>query len=66
MDTALNQLRLAVELKGEKVAILEARKQLCWYLKGVARAGEYKKDIVAMNTLADAERIVRAVQLNLR
>ena len=66
MDTALTQLRLAVELKGEKIAVLEARKQLCWFLKGVARAGEYKKDIVAMNTLADAERIVRAVQLNLR
>jgi len=66
MDTAMAQLRMAVELKGEKIAILEARKQLCWFLKGVARAGEYKKDIVAMNTLADAERIVRAVQLNLR
>ena len=66
MDTAARQLRMAVELKGEKIAILEARKQLCWYLKGVARAGEYKKDIVGMNTLAEAERIIRAVQLNLR
>ena len=66
MDTALSQLRMAAELKGEKTAVLEARKQLCWYLKGVPRSGEYKKDIVAMNTLADAERIVRAVQLNLR
>ena len=66
MDTALSQLRLAAELKGEKIAVLEARKQLCWYLKGVPRSGEYKKDIIAMNTLADAERIVRAVQLNLR
>ena len=66
MDTALRQLRMAVELKGEKIAILEARKQLCWYLKGVARAGEYKKDIAGMNTLAEAERIIRAVQLNLR
>ena len=66
MDTALSQLRMAAELKGEKTAVLEARKQLCWYLKGVPRSGEYKKDIVAMNTLADAERVVRAVQLNLR
>ena len=57
---------MTVELKGEKIAILEARKQLCWYLKGVARAGEYKKDIAGMNTLAEAERIIRAVQLNLR
>ena len=66
MDTALCELRRAVEFKGEKIAVLEARKQLCWFLKGVPRAGEYKKDIVAMNTLAEAERIVRAVQMNLR
>ena len=66
MDTALAELRRAVEFKGEKIAVLEARKQLCWFLKGVPRAGEYKKDIVAMSTLAEAERIVRAVQMNLR
>jgi tRNA-dihydrouridine synthase B len=52
--------------KGEKIAILEARKQLCWYLRGVAHAGTYKQDITGMNTLADAERIIRAVQMNLR
>ena len=66
MDTAMRQLRFAAELKGEKIAVLEARKQLCWFLRGVPRSGEYKKDIVAMNTLADAERIVRAVGMNLR
>ena len=66
MDTAMAQLRMAVELKGEKIAVLEARKQLCWFLKGVPRSGEYKKDIIAMNTLADAERIVRLIRLNLR
>ena len=66
MDTALAELRRAVEFKGEKIAVLEARKQLCWFLKGVPRAGEYKKDFVAMSTLSEAERIVRAVQMNLR
>ena len=66
MEEALGQIRTAAEYKGEKIAVLEARKQLCWYLRGVSHAGYYKKEIVAMNTLADAERIVRGVQRDLR
>ena len=63
---ALDTLRTAAEYKGEKIAVLEGRKQLCWYLRGVPRAGEYKRDIVAMTTLTEAERIVRVMQMNLR
>ena len=66
MEEALGQIRTAAEYKGEKIAVLEARKQLCWYLRGVSHAGYYKQEIVAMNTLADAERIVRDVQRDLR
>jgi len=66
MEEALGQIRTAAEYKGEKIAVLEARKQLCWYLRGVSHAGYYKQEIVAMNTLADAERIVRGVQRDLR
>ena len=39
--------------KGEHIAILEARKQYAWYLKGVPHAGYYKEQIVRMNTLED-------------
>ena len=66
MEEALSALRLAAELKGEKIAVLEARKQLCWYLRGVAHAGYYKQKIVGMNTLAEAEAIVRGIQKDLR
>lgn len=66
MEEALWQVRTAADLKGEKIAVLEARKQLCWYLRGVAHAGYYKQKIVAMNTLAEAEAIVRGVQKDLR
>ena len=66
LEEALDALRLAAEYKGEKIAVLEARKQLCWYLRGVPHAGAYKQDIVAMDTLAQAERLVRLMQLNLR
>ena len=66
MEEALGQIRSAAAYKGEKIAVLEARKQLNWYLRGVSHAGYYKQEIVAMNTLADAERIVRGVQRDLR
>ena len=66
MEEALDTIRLAVGFKGEKIALLEARKQLCWYLRGVAHAGYYKQQIVSMNTLSDAEAIVRGIQKDLR
>ncbi len=66
LEEALDTLRMAAELKGEKIAVLEARKQLCWYLRGVSHAGQYKQDIVALDTLAQAERVIRLMQMNLR
>ena len=65
IDTALRQVELAVEDKGEHVAILEARKQLCWYLKGVSHANYYKEQIVRMNTLDDARRISEGIKRDL-
>ena len=66
MEEALWQVEMAVEFKGEKIALLEARKQLAWYLRGVSHAGYYKQQIVAMNTLEEARAIVRGVQKDLR
>ncbi len=66
MEEALWQIRTAAELKGEKIAVLEARKSLCWYLRGVAHAGSYKKDIVSLETMEQTERIIRTIQMNLR
>ena len=65
-DTAVRQVELAAADKGEHIAVLEARKQLCWYLKGVAYANYYKEQIVAMNTLADVHRIAEGVKRDLK
>ena len=46
--------------------MLEARKQYCWYLKGIPHANDYKEQIVQMNTLEDAERITRGICRDLR
>jgi tRNA-dihydrouridine synthase B len=66
MDAALRQIELAVADKGEKIALLEARRYLCWYLKGVSYAGYFKKQIVAMENIHQAREIVAGVKRELR
>ena len=64
-DTAVRQIRLAVEDKGEHIALLEARKQLCWYLKGVSHANYYKEQIVRLTTLEELYRVAEGVKRDL-
>ena len=65
-DTAVRQIQLAVEDKGEHIALLEARKQLCWYLKGVSHANYYKEQIVRLTTLEELYRVAAGVRRDLR
>lgn len=64
-DTAVRQIELAVADKGEHIALLEARKQLCWYLKGVSHANYYKEQIVRLNTLEELYRVSEGVKRDL-
>ena len=64
-DTAVRQFELAAEYKGERVAILEARRHYCWYLKGVSHSGYYKEQIVKMNTLEDVYQVTKGIKRDL-
>ena len=64
-DTAVRQIQLAVADKGEHIALLEARKQLCWYLKGVSHANYYKEQIVRLTTLEELYRVAEGVKRDL-
>ena len=64
-DTAVRQFELAAAAKGERVAVLEARRHYCWYLKGVAHSGYYKEQIVQMNTLEDVYRVTKGIKRDL-
>ncbi len=66
IDCLVRQIERAAAWKGERPACLEARKQLCWYLRGVANAGPYKKEAVAVSTLDELRRVARAIQRDLR
>ena len=64
-DTVVRQIELAAALKGERVAVLEARRHYCWYLKGVSHSGYYKEQIVKMNTLEDVYTVTRGIKRDL-
>lgn len=65
-DTVVRQIQLATAYKGERVAVLEARRHYCWYLKGVSHANYYKEQIVRMNTLEDVYAVTKGIKRDLK
>ena len=66
MDLAVHQIEMAAEQKGERLACIEARSQFCWYLRGVARASEYKQDVVRVSSLDELRQVAQRIRLNLK
>ena len=64
-DTAVRQVALAAERRGERIALLDARRHCAWYLKGVPHAAYYKEQIVHMETLEDLYRVTRGIKRDL-
>ena len=65
MDTAVRQIELLAEQRGEHSACLEARHQMAWYLHGVAHASYYRQQITQVSTLADVKKIAAGVKQDL-
>jgi nifR3 family TIM-barrel protein len=66
VDTAVRQIYLAYEDKGEKIACLEARKHFAWYLRGVSHSSYYKAQISAIQNLDDVQRIAEGIKKDLK
>ena len=66
MDAALSQIRTLAAYSGERIACLEARHHLPWYLHGVPHAGIYRRELVRVESLDDIERIIREIKRDLR
>ena len=60
IDTALLQLRTAVEEKGERIAIPEARKQIALYLRSFRGAARIRAEINRSITYLDVERALKS------
>ncbi len=56
VNTALRQLSLAIEDKGEEIAVREARKQIALYLRSFRGAAAIRADINRANTFEDVKR----------
>lgn len=59
VDTALLQLSVAIEEKGEEVAVREARKQIALYLRSFKGAAQIRAMINKAQTYSEAEQALR-------
>ena len=66
MDTAVRQIEMLAENRGEKRACLEARHLMGHYLSGVAYASYYRQQIVKIETLEDVKCIADGVRSDLK
>lgn len=66
MELLYRQVRMAVQHKGEKIALLQARKHAGWYMRGLPSAAKLRTLACELTTLADLERlcfeVMRAVE----
>ncbi|EJD5653759.1 tRNA dihydrouridine synthase DusB [Staphylococcus pseudintermedius] len=58
IEIALLHLNRLVDLKGEKVGVMEMRKHASWYLKGVRGNGKARKALNLAETLAEMTEIL--------
>ena len=65
MDTAVRQFELALAHKGEKIACLEMRKHLAWYLKGVPYASYWKERACRISTAEEFHQVVSGIKRDL-
>lgn len=57
MATLMKQVELTVQYKGEKVALLEARKHAAWYTNGLRGAAQLRRRAGEIATLEDLARL---------
>ena len=65
-DTAVRQVELSAQYQNERVAMLQARHHLCWYLKGISHANYYKEKIVQLSTLYELHALSASIKRDLR
>lgn len=61
MPTILRHLDLSCEFKGEKWGILEMRKHLAWYIRGIPHAAEFRQQLVNVNSKDEAVAILNTL-----
>lgn len=65
LDAAYSQILLSAEYKGERPAVLEARRHLAWYLRGVRGANYYKTRVTGVESLDGIKFLIEEMKQNL-
>ena len=63
MAILMRQVHLTAQYKGERVALLEARKHAAWYLSGMRGAAQLRKQAGTLTTMEDLARLCAEVIL---
>ena len=61
MAVLMRQVQLTAEYKGERVALLEARKHAAWYLSGMRGAAQLRRQTGTLTTIEDLARLCAEV-----
>jgi tRNA-dihydrouridine synthase B len=62
LEKAGRHFELLAGDKGERIACLEMRKHLAWYLRGLPFASYYKRDVSAITTAEDFARCIKGLR----
>lgn len=61
MAVLCRQAKLAVAYKGERLALLQARKHAAWYMRGMRGAAEFRRAAGTLETMDDLRTLCRRV-----
>ena len=62
----MSQIEELAQYRGERIACLEARHHLPWYLHGVAYSGFYRQQLVHVETLEDIRKLAKEMKRDLK
>lgn len=61
MEVMAKHIELACKYKGEKLGMLQSRKQISWYLKGFKKAAGFRNEAGYVSTLSDMYALIERV-----
>lgn len=62
LTVAEEQIALSAKQKSEKIALLEARRHIAWYLRGVRGGNAYKIRVNTISTLEELHRLLEEIK----
>lgn len=62
LDQAIEHAKMLCDQKGEHIGILESRKHVAWYVKGLAHSAELKQKIFKASTLSEMTELLDAAK----